>query len=596
MKKDNKEKEKIDFRYNLKVYWSLLKKYKLLFFFLLGLILVLEGVRVVGNFLFKIVVDDGTRFVDGSLSLDSFYDILVWVAVVFAIFAIIKSIGHWVKIHFINILDSRVMFDLKRKFFNHIIHLSYDFHTSHKTGSMISRIIRGGSAIERMTDVILFNFAPLLFQFIIVAVSLVYFDVWSALIVLMIVVLFISYSLLINRMQEKSSIAVNKAEDREKANVSDAMTNIESIKYFGKENYVKKKFKSFALISKDALVRNWNFFRWFDSGQSILLSSGTFLLMFLALSKFLKGDMSMGTVVFIFTIYNNLFGPLFGFVHGIRNYYRSMADFQELFKYGKFENEIKDKPDAKKLKISKGNIEFRNVSFRYKKKDILKNFNLVIPEKKKVAFVGPSGSGKTTLIRLIYRLYDINEGNILIDGKDIRDFRQESLRSELSIVPQECILFDDTIYNNIAFSRRFALKSDVFKAMKFAQLLRIVENFPDKEKTIVGERGVKLSGGEKQRVSIARAILADKKILVLDEATSSLDSETEFEIQKDLEKLMENRTSIIIAHRLSTIMKADLIVVLDKGRIVQQGTHEELINKEGMYKKLWSLQKGGYIK
>jgi ATP-binding cassette subfamily B protein len=248
------------------------------------------------------------------------------------------------------------------------------------------------------------------------------------------------------------------------------------------------------------------------------------------------------------------------------------------------------------LKVKKGEIVFDNVSFSYDKRKIFSNFSLKIQPGMKVALVGHSGSGKTTLVKLLYRFYDVNSGRILIDGKDIREFKQESLRSEMAIVPQECVLFDDTIYNNVAFSKPEASRKEVMQAIKFAQLDKIIKEFPYKENTIVGERGVKLSGGEKQRVSIARAILSNRKILVLDEATSSLDSETEFEIKRDLEKLMENRTSVIIAHRLSTIMKADVIVVLKKGEIVQVGNHNKLIAQFGEYKKLWNLQKGGYIK
>ena len=223
-------------------------------------------------------------------------------------------------------------------------------------------------------------------------------------------------------------------------------------------------------------------------------------------------------------------------------------------------------------------------------------FTLKVPKNKKTALVGHSGSGKSTLVKMLYRLYDVNEGSILIDGKDIKDFRQESLRAEMSIVPQECILFDDTIYHNIKFSKPHASHEEVMKAIRLAQLDRFVASLPLKENTIVGERGVKLSGGEKQRVSIARALLADKKVLVLDEATSSLDSETEMQIQMALAKLMEGRTTIIIAHRLSTIMKADKIVVMHKGEIMQMGMHRDLIRKKGEYRKLWNLQRGGYIK
>jgi len=276
--------------------------------------------------------------------------------------------------------------------------------------------------------------------------------------------------------------------------------------------------------------------------------------------------------------------PLFSFVHGMRGFYRSMADFQALFEYMDYENEIKDASRAKNLVVRRGDIEFKNVEFHYtKKKRIFKNFNLKIKQREKVALVGPSGCGKSTLIRLLYRLYDPQDGAIYIDGKDLKQFKQESLRSELSIVPQECVLFDDTIYNNIAFSRPGATKKEVLQATHFGQLDRIIRDFSEGVNTIVGERGVRLSGGEKQRVSIARAILANKKVLILDEATSSLDSETEHEIQHDLDKLMEGRTSIIIAHRLSTIMKADKIIVMENGKITQIGTHNQLIKNPGTF-------------
>jgi ATP-binding cassette, subfamily B, heavy metal transporter len=397
-------------------------------------------------------------------------------------------------------------------------------------------------------------------------------------------------------MQQESNVIANNVEDVEKANISDFFTNIDSIKHFGKEKVIKKKFGNFTEKTRLAILNNWNYFRWLDSGQMFILATGLFFMVWFPMLRFLDGEITIGTIVFIYTIYGNLIGPLFGFVHGIRQFYRSMADFESLFQYGKIENDIKDKPNAKRLVIKKGEVEFRNLDFMYHKKELFNNFNLKVPPKTKVAFVGHSGSGKSTLVKLIYRLYDVQRGAILIDGNDIKDFNQESLRGELSIVPQEAVLFDDTIYNNIKFSNPSASRDQVFAAMKFAQLDELVEDLPDKEKTVVGERGVRLSGGEKQRVSIARAILANKKVLVLDEATSALDSKTEHEIQKDLEKLMKGRTSIIIAHRLSTIMYADLIVVLEKGKIIQMGKHRTLINQKGKYKELWNLQKGGYIK
>ena len=586
----------MDIGYNLGVYASFVKRYKALFVLAIIVITAVEGLRVIDRFLFKVIVDKGTSIENGKLIIENFASVLVLIAVVFLGALFLRVIGTWMKIHLVNILEARMVFDLKRRFFNHLVHLSHNFHTTHKTGSLISRLVRGGSAIERMTDVVVFNIAPLILQFIAVTASLIYFDWVPAIIVVLTMVAFIGYSVIMQRVQHKHNIFANKMEDKEKAYVSDAFTNIDSIKYFGKENMVKSRFKRLGKTTKDSFFRLWGYFRWMDAVQSLILGLGTFFIVYFPLVKLLDGEMTLGTVVFIYTIYGNIIPPMYGFVHGIRGMYRAMADFQDLFQYGKITNEIKDKENAKQLHIKQGEVEFKNVSFKYHKQYVLKNFDLHIKKDEKVAFVGHSGSGKSTIVRLLYRLYDLEEGAIKIDGNNIKEVKQESLRSELSIVPQECILFDDTIYNNILFSNPKASKKDVWKAIRFAQLDKMIKVLPNKEKTIVGERGVKLSGGEKQRVSIARALLANKQILVLDEATSALDSQTEHDIQRDLERLMKGRTSIMIAHRLSTIMNADKIVVIANGKIVQLGTHKQLIRKEGQYKKLWNLQKGGYIK
>jgi len=446
-----------------------------------------------------------------------------------------------------------------------------------------------------MTDTIFFNFIPLLLQAVITITSLVYFDTNSALIIFLLIIVFLIFSFAVNLKQQRANMEANDAEDSEKATISDIFTNIESIKYFGKENNIKRKYQKIGEKTRDAILRNWNYYRLLSAGQTLILGIGTFLILYFPINSVLNKTMTIGTIVFIFTVYVSLLGNLFKFDQGIRGFYRSMADFESLFKYYKVQNEIKNAPNAKTLEIKTGEIRFNKISFAYNRRRIFDNLSLHIPRGRKVALIGPSGGGKSTLIKLLYRLYDLDKGEILIDGKNINEFEQESLRSELSIVPQECVLFDDTIYNNIAFSNPHAKRADVLNAIRFAQLDKIIRQFPDKDDTIVGERGVKLSGGEKQRVSIARALLADKKVLVLDEATSSLDSETEQEIKQALSKLMEGKTAIMIAHRLSTIMNADEIIVIDDGEIVQKGTHNELIKKDGLYKKLWDLQKGGYI-
>jgi len=600
MKKNKKpkKKEKINFKYNLSEYWGLLKKYKKLLFGTLFFSLLVSLLAVIDKFLFKIIIDDGTKFIEGTLSNDIFLQTLVIIGIVFGGVLLIRPIIKYFSLYFLQILEGSLIKDLKERYFNHLLKLSHNFHTTHKTGALISRLGRGAGAVEGMTDIIAFQFTPLIFNLIIVGASLAYFSLASGLIIIGITILFISYSYFIQNIQQDSKLKFNRLRDNEKGFIADIFTNIDSIKYFGKEKRIGNLFSRATDKTKSAMIKYWSYYRWFDAGHMFILGVGTFFLIYFPLMSFLAGEITLGTLVFIFTIYGNLIGPMFEFVWGMRGFYRAMADFEDLFEYSKIENDIKDKPNAPKLEVKNGEIEFKDVSFNYGegKSFGLDKFNLKIKKDEKVAFVGHSGCGKTTLVKLLYRLYDINSGEILIDGRSTKDFNQESLRGELSIVPQECVLFDDTIFNNIRFSNPKASREEVWNAIKFAQLDKVIANFQDKERTIVGERGVKLSGGEKQRVSIARAILANKKILVLDEATSALDSETEYDIQYALTKLLKGRTSIIIAHRLSTIMNSDRIIVMKKGKIIQDGKHDELIKQEGEYKKLWNLQKGGYVR
>lgn len=589
------KKKKIDFKYNLRVYFDLLKKYKWDVFVLLIVVLIVEALFVADKFLFKKIIDDGEFFLAGNLSSTVFIQTLIVIGIVFLGIVLFRSIGKWLSEYFLIKFEVRLIKDLKKKYLNHLVGLSHKFHTTHKSGSLISRMSRGASAIENLTDTFIFQFTPLVLQLILVSISLSLFTISSMIVLILTTITFVSYSFYIQRKQEASKLDYLSKEDHEKGFISDIFTNIDSIKYFGKESRIKKIFDKVSDKTKIAQRKNYNYYRWFASGQFLILGIGTFFLIYFPIKELLAGQITLGALVFIYSLYGNISGNLFGFVWGIRNFYRATSDMQDLFEYGKLQNEIKDKPHAKNLEIKKGEIEFKNVSFKYEKGNLFNNFNLKIKPNEKIALVGHSGCGKTTIVKLFNRFYDVNKGEILVDGKNIQDFKQESLRSETGIVPQECILFDDTIYNNIKFSKPDATKREVMNAIKLAQLDKIVESFPKKENTIVGERGVKLSGGEKQRVSIARAILANKKILVLDEATSALDSETEVKIQKALQNLLRGKTSIIIAHRLSTIMNTDRIIVMKKGKIIEQGSHDVLIRKNGEYKKLWNLQKGGYV-
>lgn len=591
-----KEKSKIDFKYNFKEYLSYLKKYQFLIFLLFAVVFMNSAKQIVDRYIFKIIVDKGTEFATEKLILSSLLNVLIVIAFVYTSVSLFNVFLNWAKLHLINRLDAFTIYDLKKKYFRHILELDHNFHTTHKAGSLISKLNRGAGAMERMNDSIVFNFGPLMVELVVATLALLYLNKLSALIIAMTMTVFILFSYFMQRRSEESKILLNKTEDIEKGNIADFFTNIDSIRYYGKEDYINKRYNQLSTKTKKGQISNWDYFKFVSAGQSLILATGTFALIYFSISNFLNGGITLGTLAFIYTTYLGLVGPMYGFVSGIRDFSRSMADFQGLFEYGKFHNEIKDKPSASKLNIKQGEIEFKNVSFNYGKRKIFENFNLKINPNEKVALVGHSGSGKTTIVKLLYRLYNLDSGEILIDNKNIQDFKQETLREELSIVPQDCVLFDDTVFNNVKLSKPEASKAEVMHAIKFAQLDKVVKNFPLKENTIVGERGVRLSGGEKQRVSIARAILANKKVLILDEATSSLDSETEHEIQKDLVNLLEGRTSIIIAHRLSTIMNADKIVVLKNGKIIQIGNHRDLIKKEGEYKHLWNLQKGGYIK
>ncbi|MBD3252605.1 ATP-binding cassette domain-containing protein [Candidatus Pacearchaeota archaeon] len=591
----SRSRNRIEFRYNLRQYWNLLKKYKYLALLIASLSVILQLRFLIEKFLFKFIVDNGTEFAKGALLRSDFIDVLLLIGGIFILISALAPMFVWSREHFLVNLTTKMMQDLKRKYFNHIVGLHHDFHTTHKTGSLISRLLRGGWTVDRLNDTLVYRVSPLVINIIIVTASIFYFDWISAVIAIFVALSFITYGFFFQRFQESANLRAIEAEDFEKANTSDFMTNIDSIKYYGKEKSIDRRYEKIITDTKKAHINHWYYFRWYGTVLILIQSVGFLLVLYSSVLRFLNNEITLGSLAFIYTAYAGLMEPMWRFNDGVREFYRSMADFQDLFQYGKIHNKIKDTPNAKSLKIKKGAIEFRNVGFNYGRRKLFRNFNLKIKPNEKVALVGHSGCGKTTLVKLLNRFYDVDDGRILIDGKDIKDVKQESLRSETGIVPQECILFDDTIYNNIRFARPGATRKEVLRAMRFAQLDKIVRDFPKKENTIVGERGVRLSGGEKQRVSIARAILANKKILVLDEATSSLDSETEHEIQKDLRRLLEGRTSIIIAHRLSTIMSADRIIVLKNGKIVQQGSHSELIQQKGEYRKLWNLQKGGYI-
>ncbi len=585
----------IDFKQNMNFYLALAKNYKR-YYILTAIALVIVGlIELVESLIFKELIDQGTNFAAGVITQEVFIQIIITLLIIFVISWLIKTVANAARLHYVNLLGAKIILDLKKWFFKHIIDLSHGFHTTHRTGSLIARFVRGANAIEEITDFFLFDSLPFIIKFFIAFIPIVFVDLISGIMLVLIVLAYMIFSLAVLQVRSKYNVALNEAEDTEKAHISDSFSNIETVKYFGKEDYITHKYFLRGVDTQTRQIRLWQFAKWMVSGHTLIRSIGLTMLMVSPVIRLVNGEMTIGTLAFIYTLFLNVMGPLENFTWSLRRFYTGIVDFDTLTKYYSIQKEVKDKKNAKNLIVTNGRIDFDNVSFKYNKRKILRDINLHIRPNEKIAIVGHSGSGKTTFVKLLYRLYDLNEGVIKIDGHDLTDLKQESLRSELSIVPQEGILFNDTIANNIKFSKPNATNKEIDKALKAAQFYKFVKSLPEKEKTMVGERGIKLSGGEKQRLSIARALLANKKILILDEATSALDSKTEAGIQKALQKLMKGRTTIIIAHRLSTIMHSDRIIVMDKGRIVQEGKHEQLIKKKGQYQELWALQKGGYL-
>jgi ATP-binding cassette, subfamily B, heavy metal transporter len=598
-----KRYEQIDLKYNIKKLWSFLRKYKLLFFGLIFLIFLKEFISFLDNFIFKYLIDKGGQFLDQLITVDIFKKIILFSVLAYFGISMINTVIWYFVVRSVNILDSKLMSDIERKSFWHILTLSYRYHLNKKTGSIISQFTRGVNKVESFTDAFIFNFIPVSFKLLLSISVIFYFDITTAICLMIMVIVFIVVGIVITNKQKIPQNIANFREDTLKQNLSDVFLNIETVKYFAQEKRTSNYFSKLSSRLKKARQKFWHYFSLHAAIQTFVLGLGISAIFYFSFTSFMNGALTLGTITLIYAAVWKLIPQLFGLIHGYRQFIRSSVDVDALFKMFKEENEVKDLSNAKKIEVSEGEIEYQNVCFSYPKqyKSNVKNYainnmNLKVKKDTKVALVGPSGGGKSTVVKLLYRLFDLDEGKIFIDGQDVSKVTQESLRQSMSIVPQEPILFDNTIWFNISYGNPKASKKEIWKAIKFAQLDKFIERLPKKEKTIVGERGVKLSGGEKQRVSIARALLANKRILVLDEATSALDSETEKEIQRDLEKLMKGRTSIVIAHRLSTIMKADVIVVLKEGQIIEVGSHKELTNKHGgLYRRLWGLQQGGEL-
>jgi ATP-binding cassette, subfamily B, heavy metal transporter len=474
----------------------------------------------------------------------------------------------------------------------HLHELSLQFHLQRQTGGISRDIERGSRGISFLMNFMIFNILPTLVEIgLVTAILLINYDSIFAIITTSTILIYIFYTLIITEWRMRYRRRMNEMDSQANNQAIDSLINYETVKYFNNEELEVSQYdKKLASWEKSA-IHNQTSLSVLNIGQGIIISAGLTALMLLAGQGVVDGQLSLGDLVLINAYLLQLYMPLgfLGFVY--REIRHSLADMERMFHLLEQQKEISDTKDAKDIDIDLGEVKFINVGFSYHPdRVILKNISFTAKAGQKLAIVGPSGSGKSTIIRLLYRFYDPQMGHIEIDNQDIKHVTQNSLRKHIGIVPQDTVLFNDTIYHNIAYGKPSANTEAVTAAAKQANLHDFIQQLPDGYNTIVGERGLKLSGGEKQRLAIARTLLKNPKVLCFDEATSALDSHSEQRIGKEIINISLNKTTLVIAHRLSTIIDANQILVMDKGEIIEQGTHQQLLAQNGVYASMWQLQ------
>ncbi len=498
---------------------------------------------------------------------------------------------------FYNYMMSKATAKLKQNSFDYMLKHSYSFFANNFSGSLVQRVNRFTRAFEVLSNSFVYQIFPLSIT-VVGSVVITWFVTPVVSVVIMVwVLIFTTFNILFSRWKLKYDIIVANADSKTTGYLSDSITNNSAISLFTGFAYESKSFQEITNDQARKTRFSWYLGDAVDAVQALLIILVEFLAFYYILKYWKEGLATIGTFVLAQTYIIYVAQQLWGLNKVIRSIYQSFADAKEMVEILELPREIKDIPNAKKIKVFKGEINFVSVTFNFNEtREVLSDIDLMIKGGEKVALVGASGAGKTTFVRLIMRLYDLTKGRIEIDGQDIHTVTQDSLRESISLVPQDPILFHRTLMENIRYGRREATDDEVIQAAKLAHCDEFIDSLPLKYETLVGERGIKLSGGERQRIAIARAILKKAPILILDEATSSLDSHSEVLIQDALDNLMKGCTTIVIAHRLSTIRKMDRIIALENGKIIEDGTHDDLIKQpNGLYKKLWELQAGGFV-
>lgn len=557
----------------------------------LGALFVAKAAAAVLPFVFRDAVDALDSSADQNRTL-LFLALPVALAIAYGLGRVFETICEQIRDAFFARVGQHAVRNLAYETFCHIHDLSLRYHLTRKTGGLSRVIERGTKGIETVVRFTVLATVPTLLEFLIAgAVFAFYFNVWFMAVLVITIVGYVYFTVKASNWRIGIRRDMNSADTDANSKAVDSLLNYETVKYFNNERMEAERFGASMASYERSAIKMWISLAYLNIGQTVIFWAGMITVLILTARGVLDGSYSVGDFVLVNTFLIQLQRPLnfIGFVY--RELRQAFADIEDMFKLLDVAPEIVDKPGATALQVSSGHIEFDNVHFRYDPdRPILRGISFQVPPGKTVAIVGPSGAGKSTISRLLFRFYDVKNGAIRIDGQDLRDVRQESVRAEIGMVPQDTVLFNDTIAYNIGYGRPSAGTADIEEAAQKAQIANFIAALPQGFDTEVGERGLKLSGGEKQRVAIARTILKAPPILMLDEATSALDTATEQDIQSALDEVSRNRTTLVIAHRLSTVVDADEIIVLEAGLIKERGRHHELLEAGGLYATMWRRQ------
>jgi len=578
----------------LGAFWKGIRPKKWLFFSVVASIILANIVIVIVPIFYKQFFDIISSGGDAGAIAKQLLAIIIYIAGINGVFWLFYRLATLANINF----QPAVIANLKQQAYDYLMEHSYSFFVNNFAGSLVQRVNRFARAFERLSDRLTWDLLPLVVRTISILVVVLFINKWIALVIFVWAVVFLTFNITFSRWKLKYDIRAAEMDSKATGYLSDTITNQNTIQLFSGLKFESAGYKKVTSEQSAATKFAWSLDAVIEAGQSFLSFVIEFVLFFYAIKYWEQGLITIGVFVLLQAYVLNIINQLWGFTRLVRDVYQGYADSKEMVEIMLLPHEIIDIPTAKKLLAEQGQIKFEDLTFSFNQtRKVLEDIDLIINPGEKVALIGPSGAGKTTFVRLLLRLYSPTSGKILIDGQDIAQATQESLRKNISMVPQDPILFHRTLAENIAYGKRDATRQEIGHAATLAHCDEFIKDMPFGLETYVGERGIKLSGGERQRVAIARAILKNAPILVLDEATSSLDSNSEMLIQDALSNLMKGKTTIVIAHRLSTIQKMDRIIVIDGGKIVEQGSHQKLLaNENSLYKKLWTLQAGGFLK